>query len=225
MSNRLRFVSSSVGTKILLAFTGLALFGFLVAHLVGNLLALVGPEAFNAYSHKLISNPLIYLAEAGLAAIFVLHVFKAVTNWAANRAARPVGYRQKAWAGHTSRKTVASSTMIYTGVVTFVFVVLHLKTFKFGAWYTVAGEENVRDLYRLLIEVFQSPVYVVFYVVCMALIFLHLRHGLSSALQSLGVSHPRYDSFILKAGTVLAIIIGGGFALIPVWAYLVGGRS
>jgi succinate dehydrogenase / fumarate reductase cytochrome b subunit len=225
MSNRLRFVSSSVGTKILLAFTGLALFGFLVVHLIGNLLALVGPATFNAYSHKLISNPLIYLAEGGLAAIFLLHVFKAVTNWAANRSARPTGYHRKVWAGHTSRKTVASSTMIVTGAVTFVFVVLHLKTFKFGAWYTVAGEPEVRDLYRLMLEVFQSPLYVAFYVACMVLIFLHLRHGLASALQSLGVSHPRYNRIILGAGTVLAIIIGGGFALLPVWAYLVGGRS
>jgi succinate dehydrogenase / fumarate reductase cytochrome b subunit len=225
MSNRLRFLSSSVGTKILIALTGLALFGFLVVHLIGNLLAIVGPEIFNEYSHKLISNPLIYLAEAGLAAIFVLHVFEAVTNWAANRRARPAGYKRKDWAGHTSRKSVASSTMIVTGVVTFVFVVLHLKTFKFGAWYTVADAPEVRDLYRLLLEVFQNPFYVVFYVICMGLVFLHLRHGLSSALQSLGVNHPRYNGLILTAGTVLAVVIGGGFALIPVWAYFLGSRS
>ena len=89
MSNRSRFVSSSVGTKILLALTGLSLFGFLVVHLIGNLLALAGPETFNGYSHKLISNPLVYVAEAGLAALFGLHVFKAATNWWANRTARP----------------------------------------------------------------------------------------------------------------------------------------
>jgi succinate dehydrogenase / fumarate reductase cytochrome b subunit len=225
MSNRLRFLSSSVGTKILLALTGLALFGFLVVHLVGNLLALSGPAAFNAYSHALISNPLIYLAEAGLGAIFVLHVFKAVTNWSANRTARPIPYRRKRWAGHTSRKSVASTTMIVSGLVTFVFVVLHLKTFKFGPWYTDPAHPDVRDLYRLLIEVFQSPLYVVFYVICMGLIFLHLRHGLSSALQSLGLTHPRYDALVLVGGTVLALLLGGGFALVPVWAHVVGSRS
>jgi succinate dehydrogenase / fumarate reductase cytochrome b subunit len=225
MSNRTRFLSSSVGTKILLAFTGLFLFLFLVAHLIGNLLAMVGPEAFNAYSHKLISNPLIYLAEAGLAAIFLVHVWKAVTNWAANRSARPVAYVNKNWAGHTSRKSIASSTMIYTGVATFAFVIWHLKTFKYGAWYTVAGEPEVRDLYRLLLEVFQSPVYVVFYTVSMILILFHLRHGLSSAMQSLGANHPRYDPWIFRIGFALALIIGLGFAVIPVWAYFVGSRS
>lgn len=225
MSNRLRFVSSSVGTKILIAFTGLALFLFLIAHLAGNLLAIVGADAFNEYSHKLISNPLIYLAEGGLAAIFILHVFKAVTNWASNRSARPTAYQQKKWAGRSSRKSVASTTMIVSGAITFVFVVLHLKTFKYGPWYTVTDQPDTRDLFRLLIEVFQNPAYVVFYVLCMGLIFLHLRHGLSSALQSLGVNHPRYDRVILATGTIIALLIGGGFALIPVWAYLVGGRS
>jgi succinate dehydrogenase / fumarate reductase cytochrome b subunit len=216
MSTRVSFFSSTVGTKILIAITGLALFLFLVGHLTGNMLLFVGPEAFNAYSHALISNPLIYVVEAGLVAIFLLHVFKAVTNWARNRGARPAGYAEKKWAGHTSRKSVASSTMIYTGVVTFAFVVFHLVTFKYGPWYTTMGKEGeVRDLYRLTVEVFQSPVMVVFYVASMILIFLHLRHGLSSALQSLGVNHPSYNGAITKAGIALAILIGGGFATIP----------
>jgi succinate dehydrogenase / fumarate reductase cytochrome b subunit len=168
---------------------------------------------------------LIYAAEAGLAGIFLLHAFKAITNWTSNRGARPVGYQRKTWAGHTSRKTVSSTTMIVTGVVTLVFTILHLKTFKFGPWYVVADEPEVRDLHRLVLEVFQSPAYVVFYVVCMALIFMHLRHGLSSALQSIGVHHPRYETLILRTGAILAAVVGAAFALVPVWAYVVGGRS
>jgi len=178
MSTRVSFFSSTVGTKVLIAITGLSLFLFLVGHLTGNLLLFAGPAAFNGYSHKLISNPLIYVVEAGLVAIFLLHVFKAVTNWARNRGARPAGYAEKKWAGHTSRKSVASATMIYTGVVTFAFVVFHLVTFKYGPWYTTMGKEGeVRDLHRLTVEVFQSPLMVGFYVACMILIFLHLRHA------------------------------------------------
>jgi succinate dehydrogenase / fumarate reductase cytochrome b subunit len=226
MSTRPGFFTSSVGTKILIALTGLALFGFLIVHLAGNLLILVGPAAFNEYSHKLLSNPLIYVAEAGLAAIFVLHVFKTLTNWAANRAARPRRYVRKEWAGHTSRKTWASTTMILSGTITFVFVLLHLKTFKFGPNYeTVSPSGTVRDLYRLTFEVFSNPVSVVFYVLCMALIFMHLRHGIASAIQSLGINHPRFDRLIVRAGLVLAIAIAGGFAIIPVYVFLVGGRS
>jgi succinate dehydrogenase / fumarate reductase cytochrome b subunit len=221
MPSRVSSISSTVGTKVLIAITGLAMFVFLIGHRDGNLLLLVGPEAFNGYSHKLISNPAIYVVEAGLAAILVLHVFKAVLNWAANRSARPGAYQKKAWAGHTSRKTVASSTMIYTGAFIFVFLVLHLKTFKFGPWYeTIQDGLIVRDLHRLTVEVFQSPAYVGFYAIGMGLVFLHLRHGVSSAFQSLGVNHPRYNRLILAGGFGVAMLLGLGFAFIPIWAFL-----
>src|SRR5688572_30284087 len=126
---------SSIGTKFLIAFTGLALFGFLVTHLAGNLLILAGPGPFNAYSHKLISNPLIYVAEAGLALLFVVHIWKTVGNYIRNRGARPVAYEVKKPAGHTSRKTLSSTWMIFSGTMILVFLVLHIKTLKFGAYY------------------------------------------------------------------------------------------
>ena len=81
--------SSSIGSKILIALTGLGLAVFLIGHLAGNLLFLVGPQAFNDYSHKLVSNPLIYAVELGLLAVFFLHVGKTVAGYLANRAARP----------------------------------------------------------------------------------------------------------------------------------------
>ena len=211
--------SSSVGTKILIAFTGLALFGFLIAHLAGNLLVLSGPDMFNAYSHKLISNPLIYIAEAGLAGIFLLHIWKTVTNFFRNASARPARYAVKKPAGHTSRKSVSSSTMIVSGTTILVFLILHLKTFKFGAYYD-AAEPGVRDLYRLTLEVFHKPGYVIWYVVAMVLVGMHLRHGISSALQSLGAIPPGLTRKVLTAGTLVALAIAGGFALIPVWIYL-----
>src|SRR5687768_14407865 len=121
--------SSSIGTKVLIAFTGLALFLFLIAHLAGNLLILTGPEAFNAYSHKLITNPLMYNAETGLAADFLLHIWKTVSNVFRNRSARPDRYAVQTPAGHTSRKTLSSSTMIVTGTTILVFLILHLKEF------------------------------------------------------------------------------------------------
>lgn len=221
MPSRVSFLSSTVGTKILIAITGLAMFVFLIAHMAANLLLFVGPDAYNGYSHALISNPAIYLAEAALVAIFAIHVFKAATNWFANRSARPQAYVKKAWAGHTSRKTLASTSMIYTGVVIFAFTLLHLVTFKFGPWYeTTLHGEPVRDLYRLVVEVFQSPAYVVGYTVVMALVLLHLRHGVSSAFQSLGLNHPRYNRLIVGAGYALAVLIGVGFALPPIWIFL-----
>ena len=211
-------MSSTIGTKVIIALTGLALFGFLITHLAGNLLILAGPEAFNNYSHKLISNPLIYLAEAGLALIFVLHIWKTAANYFRNRAARPSGYEMKRPAGHTSRKTLSSTWMIVSGTTILVFVILHLKTLKFGPYYE-AAEPGVRDLYRLTIEVFQRPGYVIWYVVAMVLVGMHLRHGITSALQSLGAMPPGLTRKVLAAGAAVAVLIAGGFAVIPIWIY------
>jgi succinate dehydrogenase / fumarate reductase cytochrome b subunit len=127
MSTFRRVFSSSVGTKLLIGVTGLALFAYLILHLAGNALIFAGPETFNEYSHALISNPLILPIEIGLLALFLLHVYKAVTNYVANRAARPAGYAMKKYAGHTSRKSVASSTMIWSGLVIFFFIIVHVR--------------------------------------------------------------------------------------------------
>ena len=158
--------SSSIGSKFLIAFTGLSLLVFLIAHLAGNLLFIAGPDAFNEYSHKLISNPLVYLAEIGLLAVFVLHFYKTVAMVGGSYAARPHGYAKRKWAktkSERSRKSVSSSTMILTGTITLLFVITHLMTFKFGAYYETA--DGIRDLYRLQLAVFSSPAYVAFYVV------------------------------------------------------------
>lgn len=215
----LQLLSTSIGSKILVAFTGLALVGFLVVHLAGNLLLFLGPAAYNEHAHTLISNPLIVPAELGLIAIFLMHIGTAVRHVVRGRTARPQRYAVKKWAGGPSRKSVGSTTMILTGLVMLVFVVLHLGTFKYGPYYAspVPGE---RDLYTLLVEVFQNPFYVGFYVVCMGLVGLHLRHGISSAFQSLGLMPHTWAGRILRAGAGLAVVVAGLFALIPVYVFL-----
>lgn len=214
-----RVFSSSVGTKLLIGFTGLLLFAYLILHLVGNLIVFGGQDAFNHYAHMLVSNPLVVPAEIALALFFVVHIYKTVTMWAANQRARPQGYQMKEWAGYKSRKSLASTTMIWTGLVILVFVVIHLAQMKFGAWYQI-GDPPIRDLYRTEVEVFSSPLWVAIYVVCMVLVGFHLRHGISSAFQSLGADHPLYARHLVVIGTILAILIGGGFAVIPIWVYL-----
>jgi succinate dehydrogenase / fumarate reductase cytochrome b subunit len=212
----LRMFGSSVGTKIILAFTGLALFGFLIVHLYGNLLAFLGPASYNEHAHALISNPLIIPAELGLVALVLTHIFKAVANYLKNRGARPDGYGVKKWAGGPSRKSVGSSTMIWTGLATLLFVAVHLKTFKYGPFYTNPDAPAERDLYRLFIEVFQQPVWVGAYVVSMILLGLHLRHGISSSMQSLGIVPESKTGLVLRTGLVLAVLIAGLFAMLPV---------
>jgi len=215
-------LASSVAEKLLIAVTGLALFLYLMVHLAGNSLLFLGPEQFNGYAHLLISNPLIIPAEIGLAAIFVLHVWKTAVMWWRNRGARPEAYYQTEWAGPPSRKSIASTTMIYTGALTAIFVVLHVWTFKYGPTGEVDGH---RDLYGLVTRFFSHPLYVVLYEACLVLLGVHLWHGFSSAFESLGGGGPRCSPRVLLAGKVLAIIIGGGFVFIPLWVFFTGGRS
>lgn len=222
MASRSKPLSSSVVEKFLIAVTGLVLVLYLVVHLAGNLLLFLGPARFNAYAHALISNPLVVPAEIGLLAIFVVHVYKTVVMWWHNRAARPQGYYHKEWAGGPSRKSWASTTMIYTGALTALFVVLHVRSFKYGTYYEVAGS-GIRDLHRLVIEFFQSPVNVIFYEACLVFLGFHLWHGFASAFESLGADRPGFAPRLLLASRLVAIVIAGGFLAIPLWVYFFGG--
>ena len=223
MPSRRSFLSSTVGSKLLVAVTGISLVGFLIGHLAGNLLVFLGPETFNAYSHKLVSNPLVYPAEAGLALLFLLHAWKTIQLTLGSSKARPVAYSKKHRAGHTSRKSLASTTMIWSGLFLLVFVPIHIRTFKFGAYYDT-HEAGVRNLYQLVIEIFSKPGYVAFYVVGMTIIGFHLWHGVSSAFQTMGADTPRFTPVIRRIGWTLAVVIAVGFMAIPVWVFFVGGR-
>lgn len=224
MPNRPSFFSSTVGSKILIALTGLLLFGFLITHLAGNLTLLIGPTSFNAYTYSLESTkPLLYVAEVGLVLLFLVHIFKTTSGYLANSRARgPVNYRLKRMAGHTSRKGVSSTSMIVSGLILLVFTVIHIRTFKFGPYYA-EDVTGYRDLFRVVRDTFQNPFYVGFYVVAMAVVGMHLNHGISSALQSLGLSNRRIGPALVVAGRVLAIVIAGGFAALPLYMYFAYG--
>lgn len=226
MASRESSLFSTVATKIIIALTGLSLAGFLCVHLTGNLLLLLGPAWFNAFSHTLVSNPFVIPAEAGLTLLFVIHVLETATMWWTNRGARPVAYEQKAWAGGKSRKSLSSTTMIWTGSIMFVFLAIHVATTKFGPTYTTSlhGVE-ARDLYRLMRELFSNPLWVAFYVPCVALTGFHLWHGFLSGFESLGLNHPNWTPRILIVGRVLGLIIGAGFLSIPLVLFFLRSRT
>jgi len=222
MSPLMRLLTSSIGRKVVMAITGLAMVGFLVVHLAGNLLLFTGAEAFNEHSHELISNPLVYVAEIGLIFLFVSHLLSGFSVTRQSRAARPIRYAVDRRTGHTSNKSMASSTMILSGLLLLVFVPLHLWTFKFGPWYETTSTPPMRDLQRLVVEVFHEPLHVAWYEVAMFVIAFHLWHGIGSAVETLGVgSRPA----IRRTGRILAVIVMGGFALIPIGVLLGGVAS
>lgn len=209
---------SSIGKKQVMAITGLGLCGFVISHLLGNLLILVGPDAFNTYAHTLTSNKLIYVAEAGLVAMFVLHIILAATLRVQNSQARPVKYYLKRKTG--KGETFASQTMIYTGLILLVFVVLHVMNFKYGTHYdTTVNGVAMRDLYKLVIEYFSNPLYVAWYVFAMIAIGVHTSHGFQSAFQSLGLNHPKYTPRIKDASKIFGIVVAVGFSGLAIFCH------
>lgn len=215
------FAKSSVGKKQVMALTGLALCGFLVTHLLGNLLILLGPDAFNLYAHKLTSNPAIYVAEAILVLLFLSHIGMAMKLTIENKLARPVSYYKRTPTGRGS--TFASSTMPYTGFIILVFVIIHLINFKYGAYYatTVDGVE-MRDLYRVVIEYFANPAYVAWYVVAMIATGIHTSHGFWSAFQSFGFSHSKYNCTIKLISKLYGFLIAAGFSGLAIFCHIKG---
>lgn len=218
---------SSIGKKLLNGITGVLLLLFIVAHLAGNLTIFVGKDALNAYAattHSL--GPLLIVIELGLAAVFLLHAGSAISVWRDNQAARDTRYAVSKSKGAASKQTVASRTMIITGLVLLAFLILHLWQFRFGpttpAYQTTlpghAGE--VWNLHLIVVETFKNPIWTALYVAVMILLGFHLRHGFWSAFQSIGLLNPKLRPLAFSAGVIFAIVIAVGFLLLPIFVYL-----
>ncbi|MBI3542089.1 MAG: succinate dehydrogenase cytochrome b subunit [Deltaproteobacteria bacterium] len=223
MTNSIPFLRTTIGKKMLVGLSGLGFAFFLLTHMAGNLLLLVGPEAYNEYSYKLTSTKLIYLAEAGLVLMFALHVFLTIQLTAANRAARKTPYERGA--GGPKRTSFVAKTLILSGLVLLVFTILHLITFKYGTVYTVTyGTTEMRDLYTLVVEKFREPGYVAWYVFAMLILGAHLSHGVSASLQSLGLTTVR-NCTAKKIGWAFAALVTIGFIIQPLYLFFSGGAS
>jgi succinate dehydrogenase / fumarate reductase, cytochrome b subunit len=206
----LRLFTGSVGKKFLMAITGLLLSGFLVTHLAGNLLLLKGEHTFNAYAAALEGNPLLPLAEIALALIFIGHIVAGLKLAWENRLARPERYAVSASAG---AKSLGSATMPYTGALLIVFLIVHLKTFRFA--------DHGPSLYQHVLKAFSNPWYTGFYVLAMAGMVVHLSHGFQSAFQTLGFRHPQYTPTLQRFGYLFSVAMIA-FAALSVWAYFGG---
>ena len=170
-------------------------------------------ETFDSYAHALESNPLLPLVELGLLALFVFHIGLAIKLQMENRAARGSNYVAR---GDHGQKTPASSSMLFTGIATLAFLILHLTDFRFA-------KEEGQSLAAMMRDVLSSPLHASAYVAFVCLLTVHLAHGFQSAFQSLGLSHPRFTPVLKKASIGLAVALGLGFASFPVIIMLAGG--
>jgi len=203
------FFRSSIGKKVVMAASGAMLFGFVVAHMVGNLQVYLGSHALNAYAESLRKVPaLLWAARLTLLAAAVLHVWSAYGLTRVSQAARPVGYRAR----ESRESTYASRTMRWSGVILLLFVVYHLMHFTFG---NVHPSFIPGDVFHNVVTGFQSVAVSGFYIAAMVALGLHLYHGVWSMMQTVGLSHPRYDHLRHAFASFVAVVVVAGNVSFP----------
>ncbi|MEZ5942825.1 MAG: succinate dehydrogenase cytochrome b subunit [Planctomycetaceae bacterium] len=211
-------LKSSVGRKFLMGLTGLFLCLFLVVHLAGNLMLYVGPETYDEYAHKLHSNAeLLVIAEVALFAAFVVHIALAISLTQTNNAAREQEYavKQTKVPGRTLNLLgmTPDNTMVITGLVVFLFLIVHLSDFKFEwAW---GDQLDGLEPYAKAKFILADAGRVLIYVVGTIVLGVHVAHGLASAFQSIGFNHPKYTPTIKSASRVFGLVVALGFGSIP----------
>lgn len=206
-------LNSSIGKKIVMAVSGICLLLFLLGHFVGNLQLFNNDAgvALNNYAMFLKQfGPIITLIEIILAIILVLHMINAVWLYFINKFARPEKYAVNASAKNS---TWSSRTMIWSGSIIFIFVVIHLKNF----WYEFAVKHATDNLYELVVNTFKDPVYSGIYIFAMILMFFHLNHGFQSAFQTFGWNHKKYTPLINFLGAIYSFLMAAGFASMPIY--------
>lgn len=209
MSSLVGLYASSLGKKVLMAVTGIILFLYVVAHMLGNLQIFMGPEQINRYAELLHAN-LVVLWGARLVLLFSVgvHILAAVQLWLRNRASRPVKYR----VFRPPSVDYAARTMMWSGPIIAAFVVYHLLQFTTGT--VLDGYQHLKP-YENVILGFSNPLVAISYIVAILLLCFHLYHGLWSLFQTFGWEHPQLEPWRRRFAVAFAVLIGIGFCSVP----------
>ncbi len=217
MSGLVKFWRSSVGAKISMAVTGIIIVLFLIAHMVGNLLIFAGPEAMNNYAyflqHK--AKGLVWTMRIVLLLALIIHVWAAIRVTLRNRAAREVRYMHQKY----TAATYASRTMIWGGIIIFAFIVYHLLHYTLGKinpqFFSLQTQQGLHDVHRMVVLNFQNPLIAGWYIFAQILLWMHLKHGISSFFQTMGWNNRKYRPLTSALGPILSAIISLGFISVP----------
>ena len=214
MEKTLTLFDTTIGKKAVMAVTGLVLMGFLIGHMLGNLQVFLGASVLDGYAHKLRSlGPLLWGIRGILLLSFVLHGWLVVDLYARSTAARPIGYRVK----NTIATSYAAKAMWLSGIVILLFVVFHIAHFTYPGLAMSANYSHDAHgkVYQNVVNGFRVPWVSGVYLLAQILLGMHIYHGAWSVLQSLGISHPRYNGRLRGFAKTLAVIIVAGNCSIP----------
>lgn len=209
LARTLRFYETTLGKKVVMAVTGAIWFGYLIAHLIGNLQIFAGPETINNYALLLRKAPaILWAARIVLAIALILHITAAIQLNRLQRAARPVRYvRHK-----TEDSSFSSRHMFLTGLMLAFFIAYHIAHFTLVV---IPGEYEHLKPYENVVYGFQQPAITLLYTAGMILVGLHLYHGLWSMFQTMGFSHPTYSGWLKKGAAFAAMLLVIGFLTVP----------
>ncbi|RYD78389.1 MAG: succinate dehydrogenase cytochrome b subunit [Verrucomicrobiaceae bacterium] len=214
------FWKSSIGKKWLVALTGLVWVGYVFGHLIGNLQVFAGPQGINAYAELLHSKPLLlWMARIFLIISLVLHIVATLKIRWESRQARPVPYAKKA----DVQAKLAAKTMAISGLTVLAFIIYHLLHLTIRATdsrFKPLSEggllQGTSDVYTMMVLGFGNPIVSLFYVIGVGLLCMHLSHGFSSMLQTLGINSRKLMTPLSLGGRILAALVFIGYASIPI---------
>ena len=209
------FWVSNVGKKVLMALSGIILFAYVVAHMLGNMQIYLGSEVINRYAHFLHSNEgMLWTARIVLLAAVLVHAVAGIQLWARKRDARPIPYRNK----ENIQATPASRTMIWTGVIIAVFIVYHVLDLTVGTARS-APYEHLNAAFNVIRGFGPGQTLpVIAYCVAMVALGFHLWHGVYSMFGTLGLEHPGYMEGVRRIAALAATLIALANISVPVFS-------
>lgn len=212
------YFTSSVGKKMVMAFTGIFLILFLIVHAAANSCIFLndGGATYNGVAHFLSHNWIVRFLELGLFAGIAMHIVQGIMLTLSNNSKRPVKYAVNP--GNATSKWYSRS-MGVLGSLLLIFLVIHLKDFFIGTKVALYSGDQPHNLYEEMKAEFSELPVVIIYLIGVISLFWHLVHGFSSAFQTLGVNSPKYNGLIKNAGIAYTVIICLAFALMPLAFY------
>ncbi len=221
------YLTSTIFRKVLASLSGLFLITFLIGHLLGNLQLFIpgieGQTQFNKYALFMTTNPIVKVLSIITYSVILLHILITLLLVIQSKRARPVQY---AVPSGKASSNWSSRNMAALGTILLFFLIVHLKSF----WYEMHFGEmpyqyltdgtKIKDLYLITTSAFQNPFYTFFYVFCMVALSLHLKHGIESAIQTVGLKIPSYETFFKYGAMLVAFSIPAMFASIPIYIFL-----
>ena len=221
------YITSTIFRKILAALSGLFLTLFLVGHLAGNLQLFIsgieGQTQFNKYALFMTTNPVVKILSIVTYLSILLHVILTLYLSFKSRQARPIGY---AVSSGNANSTWSSNNMAILGSFLLLFIIVHMRSFwyemHFGnmPYQHLDDGTKIKDLYLITTSAFANPIYTLFYVLSMLALAFHLKHGVESAVQTIGLKLPNYEKSLKYIGSFIAVVIPVTFASIPIYLYI-----